>query len=33
MLGEAIGEELEALAPLSRAELRGQRRQKYLDLA
>src|SRR6185295_6139175 len=33
MLGEAIGEELEALAPLSRAELRGQRRAKYLALA
>jgi len=33
ILGEAIGEELGALAPLPRAELRRQRRQKYLDLA
>ena len=33
ILGEAIGEELDALAPLPRAELRSQRRQKYLDLA
>jgi len=32
-LGAAIGEELDALAPLSRDELRGQRRAKYLALA
>ena len=32
-LGEAIGEELDALAPLSRDEVRAQRRAKYLALA
>jgi len=32
-LGEAIGEELEALGTLSREEIRGQRRAKYLALA
>ena len=32
-LGAAIGEELDALARLSRAEVRGQRRAKYLALA
>jgi acetyl-CoA carboxylase carboxyl transferase subunit alpha len=33
MLGEAIGEELDALAPLSRSDVRGQRRAKFLALA
>src|SRR3954466_4123186 len=32
-LGEAIGEELDALASLSRGDVRGQRRSKYLALA
>jgi acetyl-CoA carboxylase carboxyl transferase subunit alpha len=32
-LGAAIGEELDALAPLSRDEVRGQRRAKFLALA
>jgi acetyl-CoA carboxylase carboxyl transferase subunit alpha len=32
-LGVAIGEELDALAPLSREEVRGERRQKFLDVA
>jgi acetyl-CoA carboxylase carboxyl transferase subunit alpha len=33
MLGEAIGEELDAMASLSPVEARGQRRAKYLALA
>ena len=32
-LGEAIGEELDALAPLSRDEVRSKRREKYLSLS
>ena len=32
-LGEAIGEELDALSPLPAAELRAQRRAKFLDIA
>jgi acetyl-CoA carboxylase carboxyl transferase subunit alpha len=32
-LGAAIGEELDALAPLSRGEVRAERRQKFLDVA
>jgi acetyl-CoA carboxylase carboxyl transferase subunit alpha len=32
-LGEAIGEELDALAPLPAAELRARRRAKFLDIA
>ena len=33
LLGEAIGEELDSLAALSRSDVRGQRRAKYLALA
>jgi acetyl-CoA carboxylase carboxyl transferase subunit alpha len=32
-LGAAIGEELDALAPLSASEVRSERRQKFLDVA
>jgi acetyl-CoA carboxylase carboxyl transferase subunit alpha len=32
-LGAALGEELDALAPLSRGEVRAARRQKFLDVA
>jgi acetyl-CoA carboxylase carboxyl transferase subunit alpha len=32
-LGAAIGEELDALAPLSREEVRGERREKFLSVA
>ena len=32
-LGAAIGEELDALAPLSASEVRAERRQKFLDVA
>jgi acetyl-CoA carboxylase carboxyl transferase subunit alpha len=32
-LGAAIGEELDALAPLSASDVRAQRRQKFLDVA
>jgi acetyl-CoA carboxylase carboxyl transferase subunit alpha len=32
-LGAAIGEELDALAPLSRDQVRSERRQKFLDVA
>jgi len=32
-LGAAIGEELDALAPLSRDQVRAERRQKFLDVA